>query len=240
MQINSVSHRVDVKKLKLLVPCLFFSCLIYAQDIELLGRYGASFIGGETIEFVGKDSFYFGGFYCTWGVHGKGTCEIRNGYLNLYFENTSPVNQADERREAIIINKGNTDGFNDVEIFCRDYNDLPIPFATVMVEQPQSIRHGYMSDTSGRVHIRLSAGKPVTITTSAVSMESQKLVLPEPSDYIIKIYHRPFPDGDRELNHGEVFVYEIESITEDVIMMRPEKYTGEYRAYRKSRALVSK
>ncbi len=57
----------------------------YGQEIELQGRYGASFIGGESINFVGKDSFYFSGFYCTYGVLEKGyvKLETRNSICSL-------------------------------------------------------------------------------------------------------------------------------------------------------------
>ena len=68
---------MKIIKYAFLIFVLSHVSVVQGQTVELLGKYGASFIGGETIEFVGKDSFYFSGFYCTYGVKGKGTCEIR-------------------------------------------------------------------------------------------------------------------------------------------------------------------
>ena len=45
-------------KLILILLSIFFIQNTYAQEVELKGKYSASFMGAETINFVGKDSFY--------------------------------------------------------------------------------------------------------------------------------------------------------------------------------------
>jgi hypothetical protein len=235
MQYESLMHHENVRRLKLIPLILLLSVFSSAQDIELQGRYGASFIGGESIEFIGKDSFYFGGFYCTWGHHGKGTCEIRNGYLYLKFENVAEAPKNEVQRETLIVDKGNKDSICDIEIFCRDYNDLPLMYASVILEQPGYLRRGEMADIDGRAHIRVNNRKPITLKTSAAGFETQTILLNKPSDYILTIFHKGYPIEDKELNKGEVFIYKIESVSEDLIVMRPDGSTGDYRQYRKKK-----
>ena len=85
---------------------LFFSSIYsYGQDIDLQGVYSANIAGGlagESIKFIGKDSFYFGRDYCGSRTYGKGKCEIVNNYLYLHFEKTK--NKSDSLKANYKIN----------------------------------------------------------------------------------------------------------------------------------------
>jgi hypothetical protein len=202
---------------------LFSTANSYGQEIELQGRYGASFIGGESIEFVGKDSFYFGGFYCTYGVHGKGHCEIRNNYLYLYFEKNKTKTKIDSLKPATIIKTVNVDSISEIKITVVDNNEIPIPYATVEIESAKSLKTGTTADTLGQATIKIkNNSSPIVIKTSAIGIEPGHLTLDNGSNYTIKLFHRQNNLFDKELNNGEVFVYEIDELSEDLILMRPQ------------------
>src|SRR5215213_9685036 len=135
-------------------PLLFILLIVflkksYGQEIELQGRYGASFIGGESIEFVGKDSFYFGGFYCTYGVHGKGRCEIRNNYLYLYFEKSKAKVNTGFIKSPDITKVKSFDSVAILNITCIGTNDSPIAFATIQLRRKGKTSIGTISDSLG-------------------------------------------------------------------------------------------
>ena len=97
-----------------------------AQIIELKGRYGASFLGAESINFVGTDSFYFNGFYCTNGVEGRGRCELAGGFLYLNFEKKK-LNKLDSARlDDITKVKSSNDSFSVINVLCIDTFGNPI------------------------------------------------------------------------------------------------------------------
>ena len=218
---------------------LFFLLLVvlrksYGQEIELQGRYGASFIGGESIEFVGKDSFYFGGFYCTYGVHGKGRCEIRNNYLYLFFEKSKSKIKIDTLKSAIITKTSSNDSILELQITIVDNNDIPIPYASVEIERGKSAKIGTMADTSGKAIFKIkNISLPIIVRTSAVGIEPGYLKLDSGLNYSIKLFHRLNDLVDKELNNGEVFVYEIDELADDLILMRPQKSSEPFRKYRK-------
>lgn len=143
---------------------LFLSFFARAREIELLGTYGASFIGGESIEFVGKDSFYFGGFYCTWGQSALG-------------------------------------------------------------------------DSSGYVKMAISKNDfPVTIKASAVGLITYEVMLTQASNYSIRMFAHEDPAVFKKLDQGEVFVYEIRELSEEVLVMRRPVGRGRYYEYKKRRS----
>lgn len=221
----------------LLLLLLLFSIInSYGQEIELQGRYGASFIGGESIEFIGKDSFYFGGFYCTYGVHGKGRCEIRNNYLYLYFEKNKTKTKIDSLKPATIIKTATVDSFSQIQITVVDNNEIPIPYVTVEIESAKSLRTRTMTDTLGQATIKVkNNSSPIIIKTSAIGIEPGDLKLDNGSNYTIKLFHRQNNLVDKELNNGEVFVYEIDELSEDLILMRPQNSSERFRKYRKKK-----
>jgi hypothetical protein len=208
----------------------------YGQEIELQGRYGASFIGGESIEFVGKDSFYFSGFYCTNGVHGKGRCEIRNNYLFLYFEKNKNKSKLDFLRPAIIERTITTDSSSAIHITTVDNSDIPIPYAMVEIGSGKAVRIKTSTDTSGQAIIKVNNDSfPLTVRTSAVGIEPGQLILDSSSNYTIKLFHLQNDFIDKKLNNGEVFVYEIDELSEDLILMRPQRSSERFRQYHKKK-----
>jgi hypothetical protein len=205
----------------------------FGQEIELQGKYGASFIGGETIQFVGKDSFYFNGFYCTYGVHGKGRCEIRNNYLYLYFEKSKAKVNKDLVKSSEITKIQTIDSAALVNITCFDNSNKPISFATVQLKRKNKTAIGTISDSLGHVAFTIRKNDlPFIIETSAVGFEPKKVVLEDYFSYNVRIFHKDVLI-DKELTNGEVFVYEIDELSEELISMRPENSREQFRKYKK-------
>jgi hypothetical protein len=225
-----------MKNFTKLMMFLFFLITLnsYGQGIELKGSYGASFIGGESINFVGKDSFYFSGFYCTNGVYGKGLCEIRNDKLYLYFEK-SKTRKTEELEKASLVTKiSNNDSLRIINITCLDNNSLPISFATVRLNRKNKSTIGTITDTSGQASFRITKNEiPIKILTSYIGFNSRQLILDSISSYEIKIFHSKNEMLDKELRNGEIYVYEIEDLSEEIISMRPENSRERFRKYRK-------
>jgi hypothetical protein len=220
----------------LFILCFFFLTNSYAQDIELQGRYGASFIGGESIEFVGKDSFYFNGFYCTYGVQGKGRCEIRNNHLYLYFEKSKTKSIKDSAKLPVIKRIDNGDSISEINITCVDNNSVPISYATVQLKIKNKATLGTITDTSGQASFSIKKSEmPIILETPAIGFETRQINIDRYASYNIQIFHAKSDLFEKELNSGEVFVYEIEDLSEDLILMRPEKSRERFRKYRKTK-----
>lgn len=207
-----------------------------AQEIELQGEYGASFIGGESIKFVGKDSFYFDGFYCTYGVHGKGRCEIRNNYLYLYFEKSRAKVITQVAKSPEITKAEARDSLAIIDITCVDNNGNPVSFASVQLLRKNKATMGTISDSLGRTSFAAKmSDMPLIFETSAVGFEQQQVKLEHYSSYKIKIFHKNVELEEKELNKGEVYIYEIDELSEDLILMRPENSREQFRKYRKKK-----
>lgn len=221
-------------KYLLFILLLTLSKQTYGQEIKLQGRYVASFIGGESIEFVGKDSFYFSSFYCTYGFHGKGRCEIRNNYLYLFFEKSKTKTKLDTLKSPIISKISSFDSVLELQITVVDNNDIPIPYASVEIESGKSAKIITLTDTSGKAVLKIkNNSSPIFIRTSTVGTDPGYLKLESGLNYEIKLFHQQNGLANKELNNGEVFVYEIDELTEDLILMRPEKSSEPFRKYRK-------
>jgi hypothetical protein len=216
--------------------CIFIAANSVGQEIELLGRYGASFLGAESINFVGKDSFYFDGFYCTNGVHGKGRCEIRGNMLYLFFEK-SPSKRIDSAKSPVIEMSDNKDGVYELNITCAGKDGKPIESASIQIKKSNGNAITIYSDAAGRGTYRTnwisSADLPLQIETSCIGFVSKKLTIDRLSDYNIQVFHDEFALIDKELNNGEVWTYEIDELSEDLIVMKPAKSGGEFRRYTK-------
>jgi hypothetical protein len=219
-----------IMKLFLIVTSLVFLSNAYGQEVELKGRYGASFLGTESIEFVGKDSFYFNAFYCIEGFNGKGRCEIRDNYLYLFFENDN--RKSDTIRPAIIIPSKNTDSISTIQLTLVDNYDKPVPYTTVEVVTDKGVQPGSYIAPEGHTQLRIRNDVfPIVLKTSALGFNRVNLQLDSSSNYAITLYHTYF-DFNHVLNKGQTWVYEIEELSEDLIVMRP-KSGGEFRKYRK-------
>lgn len=203
------------------------------QEIELQGKYGASFIGGESIEFVGNDSVYFDGFYCTHGVHGKGRCEIRNNYLYLYFEKSKTKVNRDFVKPPDIKKAKSFDSVAILNITCIGTNDTPIAFATIHLQRKDKTSIGTVSDSLGHASFFIKKNDlPLAVETSAVGSEPKQVNIEEFSSYNIRIFHKDVLIN-KELNNGEVLVYEINELSGDLISMRPDNSRKRFRKYRK-------
>jgi hypothetical protein len=221
--------------MKTLLSCLIFFVLTnsFGQTIELQGKYGASFIGGETIEFVGKDSFYFNGFYCTYGVHGKGRCDIRGNYLYLYFEKSNSKADTNSTKPTELTKTETNDSIAVVNITCVDNNNKPVSYATIELKRKSETAIGTISDSLGYASFSIKKNDiPFIIESSAIGFERKQVVLQGYANYTIKVFHKAVLT-DTELNNGEVFVYEIDELSEDSISMRPENSREKFRKYRK-------
>ncbi|MEO8405372.1 MAG: hypothetical protein ABI480_12275 [Chitinophagaceae bacterium] len=220
---------------------LFFSLFLltasvsYGQQVDLQGIYSAGFIGAEAINFVGTDSFYFNGFYCNYSVYGKGRCEIRNDNLYLYFEKNKPKSKVDTLRAPLISGSENNDSLVNVQIRCVDNMGEPIMFSRVQLAlSHSSINMERVLDTTGVTNFSIPRRYfPVIVKTSTIDFDPGKIRLDTAADYTIKLFHRRNAFDDKELNNGEIYVYEIDEFSPDLIMMRPQNSTEKFRQYRK-------
>ena len=211
---------------------LFLPAALQAQQVELLGRFSTSFIGGETIRFTGRDSFYFDGFYCTNGATGKGTCEIRNNYLYLYFEK---LNEGSDSLKTPVFEKAaSQENQISIGITCFDEDEKPVPAVSLEVQVNDLSKYYTTTDSSGRAMITIPGEKfPVVVNTQDIRFESLQMKLRDKADYKIQFPLRYNKSVYEKLDHGEVLIYEIDDLSEDAIKMRPIKSKGPYRNYQK-------
>ena len=212
---------------------LFCTAQSFGQEIELQGKYSASFLGAETIDFVGKDSFYFYGFYCTNGLTGKGRCEILNNYLYLNFEKKKSLSFIDTFHIDKIEKTQSLDSFAIFKIICLDNLGAPLPLTTVTINKKGKATIGTTSDTYGNAQLKIRKNNfPIEINVSAVGIKTKKIILTEPSNYSLKTFSENV-DINEKLENGEQFIYEIEDLTEDLISMRPKNGGGPFRKYKR-------
>lgn len=209
---------------------------LYAQEVELLGKFSAFFIGGETIEFRGKDSFYFGGSYCTYGVYGKGVCEIKDNYLYLYFEKTKTKLEPTEPplKNPVISKSESIDSLSTLKFICVDNDGNPISYGTILLKRKDKITIGVRLDSLGQGVLKIEKdGGPIVITSSAIGVKPVELKLDNTSNYTIQIFHQAYETFNKELNNGETYIYEIDEVSENLIKMRPRRSSERFREYKK-------
>ena len=209
---------------RLLFICSLF-LYIQTQGQELQGKYHASFIGGETINFVGADSFYFRGFYCNFVIYGRGICEISNDYLYLYFEGLKSKRKKDSSKDPIILSTSCTDKICNISVVCVDNKDNPVPFVKVILFRNKKFEIGTSTDASGKALLKAKKEDfPLTIQTSMTGINSVNLKLDTAASYSVKLFYSSDPGYPfKELNNGEVYVYKISSLSESLIEMTPEQ-----------------
>jgi hypothetical protein len=220
----------------LLAIGILITTTCHAQEVELLGKYSAGFLGAETIEFVGKDSFYFHGFYCTDGVHGKGRCEIRNNQLYLYFEKSKKKTGKDTVRPAIITRSETADGSTRIEITSFDYNHVPIPNTSLYLERKDKATLGAVANDSGRASFTLMNNiQPISIKLSNIGFKLAEINIQPTGRYSIKVFLENNDLPYKPLINGEVYVYDIEELSEELIVMKPQGSSERFRKYRKQK-----
>lgn len=212
---------------------LFFSISTHSvAQVELLGEFVTGFrgMGYECFNFVGKDSFYFDAVYCAEIVRGKGRCEIRGNMLYLYYEKAS---EKDSTKLPEITISDNKDGIAELNIQCVNLHSDPIAFGTVQIRKSNGKSITVFCDSAGRAYYRINIAElPIELETQLLGATTQKLRIDSLGDYNVRI----FLENDlyiETLNKGEVRSYEIDEVSEDEIMMKPAKTTGEYRRYTK-------
>jgi hypothetical protein len=214
----------------LLLFFFFMATRSFAQ-VEILGRYSASFLGSESINFVGKDSFYFEAFYCTNLVRGKGTCELRGNMLYLFFERSSKERDSAKLPEIAI--SDNKDGIADLHIQCVTLNNDPIKLGIVQIKKGDGKTELAYCDEAGKAYYRIkNADLPIELITNIIGTRNEKIKIDSLGDYNVRIF---LDDnwGTEILNKGQVWSYEIDEISDDVIIMKPAKTAGAYRRYTK-------
>lgn len=213
----------------ILFVLFFFMATGSFAQVELLGRYTANFsMGSESIKFVGKDSFYFEAFYCGEIVRGKGRCEIRDNFLYLFFEKDSQEENA--KRKPVIEISDNKDGEFVLHISCVDINSKPIAQATVRIRKGNGATTTIYCDNDGKAVYKTNGVLlPLQIETTAVGYKIEKMQIDSAADYNIVIRHE---DTFEEVK-GKDWAYEIDELSEDVIVMKRAKTAGEYRRFTK-------
>lgn len=214
----------------LFVLCFFTATRSFGQ-IEILGNFVTGFrgLGSECITFVGEDSFYFDGVYCAEVVRGKGRCEIRDNMLYLFFEKASEDSAA---RLPVIQVSNNNDGVNELSFTCVNEKAKPIDFVSIELIRANGIKTKIYTDSLGKANWKVAdADLPLQIITSAIGSEVQTLRIDTLSDYNILVKLDEYVS--RKVNKGEVWCYEIEELSEDLIVMKPAKSTEDFRRYTK-------
>jgi hypothetical protein len=214
------------------VFCFFMAAHSYAQ-VELLGSFVTGFrgMGSERITFVGKDSFYFDAFYCAEIVRGKGRCEVRDNMLYLFFEKGS---EDDFARLPVIQMCNNNDGVTGLSITCVNEKAKPMDFVSIELVRTNGIKTKLYTDSLGKAYWKIAGTDlPLQIITSMVGYEGQKLRIDSLSDYKILIKFDEY--AGRKVNKGEVWFYEIDALSEDLILMKPAKSTEDFRRYTKKK-----
>ena len=216
----------------LLYVFLFFSALATrGQEVELQGKYVFGNVATEVIEFVGKDSFYFTGFYCGLIVEGRGRCEIRGNYMYLMYEKETEAERLRNLRRPIISYQQEA-GFHATINFNCIYSDtLPLGGAIIEVLSNNTIIDSVFADHRGQAKLHIRAEKfPIRIKTAAVGVLSKEFEITQAANYSVTIFHL---ENIRELDiKGKVDVYEIAELNEDMIEMRKLR-TTRYQQYRR-------
>jgi hypothetical protein len=216
------------------------------QPIELLGKYGASFIGAETIDFVKEDSFYFIGFYCNYGVRGRGTCEIRNGYLYLYFSNEPAIpalppkppqirflgaNSTAKVHITLLDTAGNT--VQGAHIYA---NNRPFTAIDSMngfyISSANGQRMG-VSDSNVIVNLNFNTGTfTQLLAVHTAGYQQERLMLVQKGVYEVVVWMKPVESSINPLDKGEVWTYELGEIADTWFEARPGG-KGAFRKYRR-------
>jgi hypothetical protein len=225
--------------MKYFISILFFSSLcnnIFAQTIELEGAYGASFLGAERIEFKGTDSFYFNGFYCTEGVSGRGVCEIRSGYLYLYFSKEPKVKEIPAPETLVVKDSNTTSGSSIIHFRLFETDKItPVSYMSISVKGKKT---GVAADRDGHAGIKLNLSSfPVVFELTGVGYERKEVKITSPGNYTVNAFFLQNGLPNTVLSNGEISQYELGEVHEDWFEARPAGSKGGFRIYRRKPGL---
>ncbi len=221
---------ISMRQLPVIIFILFFT-KSFGQVVELQGKYSASFMGAETINFVGKDSFYFEGFYCISGVEGKGRCEILGNYLYLNFEKNKNTISLDSFQLDKVIKTKSADSFTKIKITCVDNNGSPIANSSIYVMSSGKNIIGSSTNENGISEFKIDKNIfPLEIKFSAFNFQTKTILFSEQANYELILGSKK-SNSIKLLENGEQYIYEIDELTEDLISLRTKNGKGNFRKY---------
>lgn len=199
---------------------------LYGQEIELLGKYHYASLGAETIEFRGMDSFYLNSFWCTSGREGKGTCAIHNNCLYLYFEKKAPVNKSNK----FAINSKPSETAASIRFTVIDEDSIQLVATMIRIKKSSGTEILNYTDNQGQLTVKLQQRDfPVVVTISSIGYGEQQIKLDSAADYTVQALLESYVI--EQLVNGEVYVYEMGDVSEDVIELRPQGAKGKFWKY---------
>jgi hypothetical protein len=211
----------------------FFLWLFLWQSVELQGIYSASFMGSESIHFVGIDSFYFDGFYCITGVQGKGRCEIKNDFLILNFEKTKSSSTLDSLHIKKFEKTVSLDSFSIFNITCLDNNGNPVQYSSVTINSKGEKSVLNISDSIGNTMLMLRKNAfPLELRINGLGFKEKIVTINKVGNYSFTLTLSRRKNIET-LNNGEQYIYEIETLSEDLITMRRKNSSGRFEKYKK-------
>jgi hypothetical protein len=164
-------------------------------------------------------------------VQGKGRCEIRGNMLYLNFEKASELKDSAKLPEIAM--SDNKNGNYVLNIQCVNFHADPIGFGAVQITRSNGTTVMLLGDIAGRMSYKInSADLPIQVETKMIAGKTETFKIDNLSDYQVRIFHDDSLFIER-LNQGEIWSYEIDELSEDVIVMKPAKTSGEYRRYTK-------
>jgi hypothetical protein len=216
-----------------IVVLSLFSVCAAGQQVKLSGKYSAFFFGDETIEFAGRDSFYFNGFYCNYGYRGKGRYEIRDDLLYLYFERSRRKKKTETVRSHIINRLGESE--TAANIYIESIYSEQLPLSSISVEAIYAGRplESVRADSNGRAKLVISNRVfPITVRLTALGLQTEEIKIDSAANYTLKVFHRQHQDWPfTQLNKGQLYVFEIQKLSVDTIEMRRAKGNGDFYEY---------
>ncbi|GAA4344036.1 carboxypeptidase-like regulatory domain-containing protein [Flaviaesturariibacter amylovorans] len=208
-----------------------------AQPVDLQGTYGYGGLGAESFTFVGADSFYYSGFFCTWGQSGRGTVQSRGDRLFFTFEMQKP--QPALLPLATATRTGSGGVVDTVLIRCIDTAGRAVAYATIRSGLTSAdLRNGTTADSSGFARLLLPRGYAVYhLEASAVSFSNARVTLPRPGNYTVTFRLPPHPLFNQHITDGRVWEYEMEYVSEWELLMRRVGSRGPFVRFKKKVAI---
>jgi hypothetical protein len=226
-------------KTLLLCGFLLMQYGLTAQTVELDGYYSAftnPSLEAEQIEFRGVDSFYFRKFGCGNDATGRGTCEIINNYLYLYFSRETAEVKTPATGKTTMGGRTPNGDYNVRLHIIEEKNGDAVPFALAVVKGK---RQGAVANAAGEVLLKISQFIfPAVIEVSSTGYTRKDIMLPEAKSYEISVGLSVAGLQDKILSNGEIYKYELGEITDDYFEARPVGSKEKFRVYKKNNRIA--
>ena len=219
--------------MKFIFPIVFFlfSNTAYSQVLELQGIYHGK--NGERITFMGKDSFHFEQNECKSTNYGKGKCRIVNDLMYLNFEKS--INEK-ELGESFYISKStrkNIDNATTINFIAIDNKGELVKSITTKTEYEKEKIIRITNDSTFKEILIKKTKDSIKFTIDSLGFKSIISKLESGYNYKIILHIIRTETFDIKYNKGEKFVYEIEEISENSILMRHKNSKEGFVEYRK-------